>query len=71
LGDISDSAHWSNKADIGVTVGRIGDEAISTSTGIYITKIRYQPDAGVLGEFLLQYDRESRIFVETVSEANP
>jgi twinkle protein len=70
LGDISDSAHWSNKADIGVTVGRIGDEAISTSTGIYITKIRYQPDAGVLGEFLLQYDRESRIFVETVGEAN-
>lgn len=68
LGDISDSAHWSNKADIGVTVGRIGDPAVSTSTGIYIKKIRYQPDAGVLGDFVLQYDRERRIFVETVAE---
>lgn len=68
LADISDSAHWSNKADIGVTVGRIGDDPESTSTGIYVKKIRYQPEAGKLGDFVLQYDRDRRIFVETVAE---
>ncbi len=68
LADISDSAHWANKADIGVTVARIGDDPESTSTGIYIKKIRYQPEAGRLGEEVLQYDREKRIFVETVGE---
>jgi twinkle protein len=70
LGDISDSAHWSNKADIGITVGRIGDVTVSTSTGVYIRKVRYQPEAGVPGDFLLQYDREKRIFVETVGEVS-
>lgn len=64
LGDISDSAHWSNKADIGITIGRIGELGISTSTGVYITKIRYQPEGGTIGDAILQYDREKRIFVE-------
>jgi len=68
LQDISDSAHWANKADIGVTIGRIGEEDISTSTGVYIKKIRYQPEAGKLGEFVLQYSRDARMFVETVAE---
>lgn len=68
LADISDSAHWANKADIGITIGRIGDEAISTSTGVYVKKIRYQPEAGRLGECVLQYNVERRIFVETVAE---
>jgi twinkle protein len=68
LQDISDSAHWANKADIGVTVARIGDDPESTSTGIYIKKIRYQPEAGKLGEGVLQYDRDRRIFVETTGE---
>ena len=70
LHDISDSAHWANKADIGVTVARIGDDPESTSTGIYVKKIRYQPEAGKIGEGVLQYDRDRRIFVETVTEAN-
>ena len=68
LQDISDSAHWANKADIGVTIGRIGEADISTSTGVYIKKIRYQPEAGKLGEFALQYSRDARMFVETVAE---
>lgn len=68
LHDISDSAHWANKADIGVTVARVGDDPESTSTGIYVKKIRYQPEAGKIGEGLLQYDRERRIFVETAGE---
>ena len=70
LADISDSAHWANKADIGVTIARIGDDPDSTSTGVYIKKIRYQPEAGKLGENILQFDRERRIFVETAGEAN-
>ncbi len=70
LSDISDSAHWANKADIGVTIARIGDDPNSTSTGVYIKKIRYQPEAGKLGENILQFDRERRIFVETAGEAN-
>lgn len=68
LSDISDSAHWANKADIGVTIARIGDDPESTSTGVYIKKIRYQPEAGKIGEGLLQFDRSKRIFVETVGE---
>lgn len=66
LGDISDSAHWANKADIGVTIGRIGELGISTSTGIYINKVRYQPEAGRIGDAVLQYDMERRLFIEGV-----
>lgn len=64
LGDISDSAHWSNKADIGITIGRIGGLDVSTSTGIYVTKIRYQPEGGRIGEAIIQYDAGKRIFIE-------
>lgn len=69
LADISDSAHWANKADIGVTIGRIGDTGVSTSTGVYITKIRYQPEAGKIGEAVLQYDTGKRLFVEGLGGA--
>lgn len=68
LSDISDSAHWANKADIGVTIGRIGELGESTSTGVYITKIRYQPEAGRIGDAVLQYDADARLFVESVGE---
>lgn len=68
LSDISDSAHWANKADIGVTIGRIGEQDVSTSTGVYVKKVRYQPEAGKPGEFILQYNTEMRIFVESVRE---
>jgi twinkle protein len=69
LADISDSAHWSNKADIGITIGRIGELGISTSTGVYITKIRYQPEAGRIGEGILQWDQERRMFMEGGGDA--
>lgn len=62
LYDISDSSHWANKADIGVVVVRIGDMSISTDTGIFIKKIRYQPDAGQIGDATLVFDRSRRIF---------
>lgn len=60
--DISDSAHWANKADIGVTVGRIGDIRTGITTGVYVKKIRYQPDAGEPGEALMEFDKGVRLF---------
>jgi len=62
LYDISDSSHWANKADIGVVVTRVGDLSLSTETAIFIKKIRYQPDAGEIGEATLRFDKFERIF---------
>jgi len=62
LYSLADSSHWANKADIGVIVGRVGDPQVESLTGIYIKKIRYQPDAGVLGEAFLTFDRGTRLF---------
>lgn len=62
LYSLADSSHWANKADIGVIVGRVGDPQTESITGIYIKKIRYQPDAGTLGEAFLTFDRSTRLF---------
>ena len=62
LYDISDSSHWANKADLGVVVARIGDVPFSTETGIFVKKVRYQPDAGKLGDVTLTFDPVRRIF---------
>ena len=43
-------------------VGRIGDPEYDTSTGIYIKKIRYQPDAGKIGYTVLNFDTRNRLF---------
>jgi twinkle protein len=63
LYNLADSSHWANKADIGVIVGRIGDPTVDTLTGIYVKKIRYQPDAGKIGSATVDFDKEARIFV--------
>lgn len=60
--DVSDSAHWANKSDLAITVGRIGDLQAGTSTGVYIKKIRYQPDAGAPGDAVMEFDRGVRLF---------
>ena len=62
LYSLADSSHWANKADIGAIVGRVGDPKVDVMTGIYIKKIRYQPDAGTLGEAFLTFDKSSRLF---------
>lgn len=62
LYNLADSSHWANKADIGVIVGRVGDPKVDSLTGIYVKKIRYQPDAGILGEAFLDFDRQQRLF---------
>ena len=63
LYDVSDSAHFANKADIGVVVARVGEDTFSNVSAIHVRKIRYQPDAGELGEVKMKFDRERRMFV--------
>jgi twinkle protein len=62
LYSLADSSHWANKADIGVIVGRIGSHETDTLTGIYTKKIRYQPDAGKIGQAILNFNTGSRLF---------
>ena len=62
LYSLADSSHWANKADLGVIIGRVGDPKVDLITGIYIKKIRYQPDAGTLGDAFLTFDKSSRLF---------
>lgn len=61
LYDVSDSAHWANKADLGVIVARLGSMQ-DTLTGIFIKKVRYQPETGRIGDIELVYDPETRMF---------
>lgn len=58
LYDISDSAHWANKADIGITVFRPDPE--KPLTQIYINKVRYQNIIGTPGCVDTQYLFEQR-----------
>lgn len=62
LYDVADSAHWANKADLGVIVARLGNPQVDTMTGIFVTKVRYQPEAGVIGKTTLDFDKEHRMF---------
>ena len=47
LYDISDSAHWSNKADVGIILTR---EQNSTELQIHVKKVRHQRQVGRPGE---------------------
>lgn len=63
LYDISDSAAFQNKADLGVVVARVGDPAFDSNTGIFVRKVRYQPETGTLGTVELGFDRQSKLFL--------
>jgi twinkle protein len=52
LYDISDSAHWANKADVGIVVER-GDGRM---TNVHIRKVRYQDLIGEPGTLELEFD---------------
>lgn len=58
LYDISDSAHWANKADIGLTLFR--PDTTQNETELHITKVRYQPVLGMPGKAKLTYNAEMR-----------
>lgn len=59
LYDVSDSAHFANKADFGVVVARHNGSFVSE---IFVKKIRYQPMSGYPGSVTLSYDPETRTF---------
>jgi twinkle protein len=61
LYDISDSAHWYNKSDIGMTVHRMTD---GTSL-IRVSKSRYHDEIGVPGEVTCNFHFPSRRY-ETI-----
>lgn len=57
LYDISDSAHWYNKADLGVVVHRKKDYTI-----LRVAKSRYHDEIGTPGEVFMTYCFEERRF---------
>jgi twinkle protein len=61
LYDISDSANWYNKADLGIIVHRESEN----TTLIKVQKSRYHEEIGRPGEVLMHYSRDERRFIET------
>lgn len=61
LYDVSDSAHFANKADFGIVVARIGGLS-DTISEVFIRKIRYQPLTGLLGSATFTFDRDTGTF---------
>lgn len=66
LYDISDSAHWYNKADLGVVVHRESDNL----TLIKVAKSRYHDEIGIPGEFLTRFHFEARRFEPLVASTD-
>lgn len=62
LYDISDSAHWSNKADVGIVVHR-ADLMADPTTAIRVVKSRYHSAIGVPGELKAVWDESRTRFV--------
>lgn len=61
LYDISDSANWYNKCDLGIIVHRESED----DTLIKVQKSRYHDVIGRPGEVWMQFSRESRRLIET------
>lgn len=61
LYDISGSANWYNKADLGVIVHRESDEY----TIIKVQKSRYHEVIGTPGEVRMQFSKDERRYIET------
>ncbi|MGE3479630.1 MAG: bifunctional DNA primase/helicase [Dongiaceae bacterium] len=58
LYDISDSAHWYNKADVGIIVHRDDEK----QTTIHVAKSRYHDQIGAPGEFKCIFDPSTNRF---------
>lgn len=61
LYDVSDSAHFANKADFGVVVARVGGDMDCVSE-IFVRKVRYQPLTGRRGSVTLTYSQQTMTF---------
>lgn len=59
LYDISDSAHFANKADFGVVIHRIGE---SNETHVFIRKVRDQGRTGKLGMTRMTFNSDNKTF---------
>jgi twinkle protein len=57
--DISDSAHWANKADVGVIVHRKND----IKTVIRVAKSRYHEEIGIPGQFEAEFSRDQGRYI--------
>lgn len=63
LYDISDTAHFANKADLGIVIAREpGVENYLTHA--LVRKVRFQPDTGKPGDVILTYDPRTRSFAQ-------
>jgi twinkle protein len=62
LYDVSDSAAFQNKADLGVVIARLGDLAMDRLTGVFVRKVRYQPQVGNIGAIELTFDPGCGLF---------
>ena len=69
LYDVSDSAHFANKADLGIVICRKGDAQFSNTTQVIVRKVRYQPDAGTPGTIELDYNMAYRRFEQRNPDA--
>lgn len=70
LYDISDSAHWSNKADVGIVVHR-EDLIASKQTAIRVVKSRYHNQIGRPGEICGIWNEESTRYTITQDGTMP
>ncbi len=62
LYDVSDSAHFANKADFGLVVARHGDNPLDFISTVFVRKVRYQPISGSPGSIDIAYDPNLRTF---------
>ncbi|WP_109150698.1 bifunctional DNA primase/helicase [Azospirillum sp. TSO5] len=60
LYDISDSAHWANKPDVGIVIHK--RDPAHTAAMCKIVKSRYHEEIGRPGTVWMEYDRRSRRF---------
>lgn len=60
LYNVSDSAHWANKADLGLVVHT--EDPTGTGREIYIPKVRLKGLAGMVGKVALDFDPKSGLF---------
>jgi twinkle protein len=62
LYNISDSAHWANKADLGLVV-HPGDPENPNARQIIISKVRLKRIAGLTGVVMLSFDERTGLFI--------
>ena len=70
LYQISDSAHWFNKPDIGILLNRAFDEKTGKAGDelyVNVSKVRFQHAGFSQGEIILRFDRQQWRFVSATS----